>query len=79
MDTLKPGEQRLHNHPVVGQFCVRRWFGDDNPKGLPYFTAGHFYATETDAVRGFDTMTREGAALKDRRYAMAEASIGEVE
>lgn len=91
MDTLKPGEQRLHNHPVVGQFVVHR-FGEPTPgfgstyptnpftgQPMPYFAAGRFYASEEEAVRGFDAMTREAPTLEDRRYSMAEASFGEVE
>lgn len=79
METLAPGEQCLHNHPVAGQFYVRRWFGGDHPKDRPYFAAGRFYATEDEAVRGFDAMTREPPAPEDRRYAMAEASFGETD
>jgi hypothetical protein len=75
-ETLKPGEQRQHFHPLT-YFVVRRWFGNDHPAGRPYFCAGRFYASEEAAVRGFDGMTKEAPAVEDRRYAMAEASFGE--
>jgi hypothetical protein len=56
---MNRGEQRLHRHPIVGDFYVRRWGGDDHPPGLEYFVDGVFYESEAAAVAGFFTRVHE--------------------
>lgn len=55
MGDLQPGHQQLYHHPEAGQFYVYRFSdGGDHPTGLPFFCAGRYYASEREAVIGFD-------------------------